>query len=101
MTWSQWWDLREGMVASDQETGGVYQLADSSGAIIYIGSTGQMQTRMHQHLDDKENACIKVNASRYRVEYRSDYAAEERRLYDTFVRDYGRPPKCNKARPPG
>lgn len=30
MTWSQWWGYREGMVASDRDDFGVYELADEA-----------------------------------------------------------------------
>jgi predicted GIY-YIG superfamily endonuclease len=101
MAFSQWWSFREGMVNSDREEGGVYELADAGSRTIYIGSSRQIRTRMRQHLSEEASSCIRQNATQYRIDYRSDYAAEELKLYDKFVRENGKPPKCNKARPAG
>ena len=101
MAFSQWWSFTDGMVNSDRDEGGVYEMADSTGTVIYIGSSGQIKTRLKQHLSEDANACIRKNASQYHIDYRSDFAAEERRLYDAFVSRYGKQPKCNSVRPPG
>jgi hypothetical protein len=101
MGFSQWWAFSEGMVNSDSDQGGVYEFENSAGEVIYIGSSGTIQTRLRQHLGEDAKTCIKKNAARYRIDYRTDYAAEERRLYDAFVKQYGRRPLCNDIRPPG
>lgn len=101
MAWGQWWDFRKGMVESDRDEGGVYQFANSAGTIVYIGSSGQIRTRLQQHLGEDAKSCIRANATKYQIEYRADYAAEELRLYDAYVRDNGRAPQCNDKRPPG
>jgi hypothetical protein len=101
MAFDPWWTFSEGMIKSDRDVGGVYEFGSSTGEIIYIGSTGTIQTRLRQHLSEDAKSCIKTNAVRYRIDYRSDYAAEELRLYDAFVKQHGGPPKCNDRRPPG
>lgn len=101
MAFSQWWTFSTGMVDSDRDEGGVYELASTAEQIIYIGSSGSIKTRLRQHLSEDAKSCIKANAAKYRIDYRSDYAAEELRLYDGFVRQAGKPPKCNSIRPPG
>ncbi len=101
MTFSQWWAFSEAFVTSDKDQGGVYELANASEQIIYIGSSGTIQNRLRQHLSEDAKTCIKRNAAKYRIEYRSDYAAEELRLYDAFVKQNGKPPLCNENRPPG
>jgi hypothetical protein len=101
MTFSQWWTFNEGMVTSDRDEGGVYEFANSADQIIYIGSSGQIRSRLKQHLGEDAKGCIKANAAKYRIDYRSDYAAEELRLYDEFVRQNRTSPKCNDIRPPG
>ena len=101
MVFSQWWTFNDGMINSDKDEGGVYEFANGAGQIVYIGSSGTIRSRLKQHLSEDAKTCIKTNAAQYRIDYRSDYAAEERRLYDEFVRQNGRPPKCNDIRPPG
>ena len=101
MAWTQWWSFREGMVNSDRDEGGVYQFANSAGTVVYIGSSGQIRTRLMQHLSEDAKSCIKNNAAQYRIDYRQDYAAEELRLYNEFVRQNGKQPACNTIRPPG
>jgi hypothetical protein len=101
MAFSQWWTFSEGMVASDRDAGGIYEFANSAEQIIYIGSSGALQSRLRQHLGEDAKTCIKKNAIKYRLDYRADYAAEERRLFDEFVTQNGRKPSCNDIRPPG
>jgi hypothetical protein len=99
MTFSQWWSFNESMVSSDLEDPGVYEFANSSGAIIYIGSSNAVRRRLREHLSEDAKSCIKKNATQYRIEYRSDYLGAERSYYDQFVRQYGRAPQCNDIRP--
>lgn len=99
MTFSQWWSFTDGMVKSDRNEAGVYQFANSSDTVIYIGSSGDVKTRLQQHLSDDAKSCIKKNVAKYRIDYRSDYRAEEKRLYDAFVRANGKAPQCNDISP--
>jgi hypothetical protein len=101
MAFSQWWIFTEGYVSSDKDEGGVYEFANREGVVIYIGSTGTIRSRLRQRLSEDAQACIKRNATQYRIEYRSDYAAEELRLYDAYVKDKGSKPECNVNRPSG
>jgi hypothetical protein len=101
MAFTQWWTFSEGMFSSDGDTPGVYEFANAAGDLIYVGSTRTLQTRLRQHLSEDAKTCIKRNAVKYRIEYRSDYAAEELRIFDAFVRQNGRKPMCNDIRPPG
>ena len=97
MAMSSWWGFNSAMVGTERDEGGVYELGDSAKAVIYIGS-GTVKTRLQAHLSGSEGSCTK-NASYYRVDYRSDYATEERRRYDEYVRTNGHRPKCNDKRP--
>jgi hypothetical protein len=99
MAFSQWWSFNDSMVNSDRDDAGVYELANSRGEIIYIGSSNAIRRRLKEHLSEDAKSCIKKNAAQYRVEYRSDYQSAERSYYDTFVRQYGRQPQCNEVRP--
>ena len=101
MAFSQWWTFREGLVESDRDDGAVYEFRDDGENIVYIGSTNALKRRLKEHLDEDAKSCIKTNAKMYRYDYRTDYAAEELKLYDAFVKQYGRPPKCNDKRPSG
>lgn len=99
MAFSQWWSFTQGMVDSDRNEPGVYEFANSSGSIVYIGSSNDVKRRLCEHLSEDAKSCIKNNAVLYRIEYRSDYKAAERGYYDDFVRTYGRSPQCNDIRP--
>jgi predicted GIY-YIG superfamily endonuclease len=90
----------ETIVQYERESAGVYELGNSSGQVIYIGSTNNVRRRLREHLAES-GTCIKRNASVYRVEYTSNYLAREGELYDEYVRLYGRAPHCNEVRPGG
>jgi len=99
MAFSQWWSFTEGMVDSDRNEAGVYEFENSAGTIVYIGSSNDVKRRLQEHLGENTTSCIKKNAARYRIEYRSDYQSAERAYYDDFVSRYGRAPQCNQVRP--
>ena len=101
MAFSQWWTFTEGVVAYDHDDGAVYEFVDDTETVVYIGSTNALKRRLNEHLAEDAKSCIKINAKKFRFEYRSDYAAEELKLYDAFAAQFGTPPKCNVARPPG
>lgn len=84
-------------VDEEQDAGGVYELRDADQNVIYIGS-GKVKARLQAHLSGREGPCTQ-RASYYRVDYRSDYIAEERRRYDEYVRTHRRRPRCNDRRP--
>ena len=98
MAMGSWWSFNKPMVDTEKDEGGVYELGNSVKAVIYIGSSGAVKTRLRAHLSGSEGSCTK-NASYYRVDYRSDYVTEEWRRYDAYVRANARPPRCNDKRP--
>ena len=99
MAFSEWWTFSDGMVSSDRDDAGVYQFANAAGTIIYIGGSNAVRRRLKEHLSEDAKSCIKNNAAKYRIEYRSDYQAAERAYYDAFVRANGKKPQCNEVRP--
>ncbi len=101
MAFGSWWTLSDGMVASDKEESGVYELADDNGQVIYIGRADNIKTRMSEHVNEKDNDCIKKNAKKYRIEYTTKHKAREKELYDEYVATYGKGPSCNKIAPTG
>jgi len=98
---NQWWTLSEAVIDYDQDQPGVYELGDANGNVIYVGSADKLKRRLKDHVDDKDNACIKANASKYRLDYDSQPKRREKQLYDQHVLIYGKPPKCNKIAPSG
>ena len=98
MAMSQWWAFTENLVNTEQDSPGVYELGNSSKNVVYIGSTNAIKRRLLEHLGGSD-PCINTHAKYYRVDYRPDYATEERRRYDAFVIANGRPPRCNDRRP--
>jgi excinuclease UvrABC nuclease subunit len=99
VAFSQWWLFTDAFVASDRNQGGVYQFANSSGDVVYIGSSNDIQRRLKEHLGENTTTCIKQNAKSYRIEYTSSYVSRERELIDQFIAAYGRLPRCNSVRP--
>ncbi len=99
MAFSQWWTFSEGMVASDHDDPGVYEFANDAGVVVYVGSSNEIKRRLNEHLSEDAKSCIKKNAAKYRIEYRSDYKTAERAYYDEFVRANGHAPQCNDVRP--
>ena len=98
MAMSQWWTFSDGLIDTEKDQGGAYELGDSSKAVIYIGSSGVVKSRLKAHKRGDSGSCTK-NASYYRVDYRSDYAEEERRLIGAYETAHGRLPRCNDVRP--
>ena len=96
---SQWWTFSDGMISSDREEAGVYELGNDSGTVVYIGSSNALRRRLKEHLDESGTTCIKKNTKKYRLEYVSKYKERERELYDEHVRINGKPPICNDMRP--
>jgi predicted GIY-YIG superfamily endonuclease len=89
-----WWVFADVIIASEQELPGVYELGNAAGEVIYIGSSANIRRRLRQHWVASGDSCVKRHATQYRVEYRSDYRARERELYDLHVRRYAKPPLC-------
>jgi hypothetical protein len=75
MTWSPWWGYREGMVSTDRDDFGVYELADDDKNTVYYGS-GKVRTRLLDHLNKNECAIAKL----YRVEYSTEAECRVREL---------------------
>ena len=93
--WSQWWEYREGLVASDRDEFGVYELADESKNTVYYGS-GKIKTRLLDHLNKKECPMARF----YRVEYFStetECRAREQKLLEEYKKAHnGKLPMYNE-----
>ncbi len=85
MSFSQWWAFRQGMVDSDKDEAGVYELADAQERIVYIGSSNALRRRLTEHLAESSSSCIRRNATQYRIEYTSAYQRRERELTRNFA----------------
>ena len=94
-----WWVFADAVIDSDQDLPGVYELGNAAGEVIYIGSSSELRRRLKEHWHEPNGTCVRKNTTQYRLEYRPDYLAGERELFEQYVRDYGRPPLCNEARP--
>ncbi|HWO40318.1 MAG TPA: GIY-YIG nuclease family protein [Candidatus Eisenbacteria bacterium] len=94
--WKLFIDL---IVDLETDQPGVYELGNRESQVIYIGSSGQIRTRLLEHVKTYRPACIKTNAVVYRVEYRANRMARERELYDEFLSVNRRAPRCNDTTP--
>ena len=81
MPFNQWWTFSEGLVETDRDEPGVYELGDSNQAIIYIGSSKEIRRRLKEHRAEPDSTCIKTNTASYRIEYTSNYKKREQELY--------------------
>ena len=89
-----WWVFGDVIIASERELPGVYEFGNAAGEVIYIGGSVNICRRLREHWVASSDSCVKSHATQYRVEYRSDYLARERELYDLYVKRYSKPPLC-------
>ncbi len=75
------------------EVEGVYELADSSRLIIYIGRSVNLQKRLNEHLLTTDT-CLKL-ASYFQYEQTLSSEAREREMLEDYRRIHGRLPRCN------
>jgi excinuclease UvrABC nuclease subunit len=94
----QWWSFVESMVQIDRDEPGVYELGDVTGTVVYIGSSHEVRKRLLEHLSEAESACVRRNATQYRIEYTHERENRERELYRLQVATYSKPPRCNDSR---
>ena len=90
-----WWVFGDVIIASERELPGVYELGNAAGEVIYIGSSANICRRLREHWVESSDSCVKRNTTQYRVEYRSDYQARERELYESHVKRNSKPPLCS------
>ena len=76
--WSDWWNFKVGMVSHDSDNFGVYELADDSEAILYIGG-GKVRTELLAHLTKSHFPL----ATRYRIDLSS--TEEESRIKERHL----------------
>jgi predicted GIY-YIG superfamily endonuclease len=93
----QWWVFADAIIESEDDLPGVYELANAAGDVIYIGGSDDLRRRLKEHWNEPRTTCVKTHAARYRVEYRRDFLARERELYDEHMRIFGAAPLCNAA----
>ena len=74
MAMSAWWTFRKDLVAMDHDKGGVYELGNADEVVVYIGNSSEVKGRLQDHLSGGD-LCITLNATKYRLEYRSDCTA--------------------------
>ena len=82
------------------EASGVYELGNSNGTVVYIGSSGNLRERINQHANADGRSCIGKNASRFRYERTSSYISRERELFTEYKDSHGGEiPPCNENDP--
>jgi GIY-YIG catalytic domain-containing protein len=93
----QWWVFGDVIIASERDVPGVYELGNAAGQVIYIGGSSKIRRRLREHWIDSTTSCVKRNTTQYRVEYRVDYLARERELYELHVKVHAAPPLCGSG----
>ena len=92
--WDQWWPYNDGMVTSDRDELGIYELADENKNTVYYGS-GKLKTRLQEHLSKKECPMARF----YRIDYYSSETeprTQEQRLLEEYKRVHGKLPMYNE-----
>ena len=89
-TWNQLisWEIQHVPV-----TEGVYELADNSHSIIYIGRSNNLKRRLNEHLNTNDPCISAASYFKYEQTWRSEEREQE--LLDEYRRIYGRLPRCN------
>jgi hypothetical protein len=90
------WIFSAGMVDSDRDEPGVYELLTGT-TVVYIGGSNEVRRRLREHLADPPGRGI----THYRIDYTSDWKRREQQLYDEYVRLYRAAPLFNSVRPAG
>ena len=89
-----WWVFGDVIIASERDFPGVYEFGNAAGEVIYIGGSANIRRRLREHWIESIGSCVKRHTTQYRVEYRADYAARERELYELHVKIHSKPPLC-------
>jgi predicted GIY-YIG superfamily endonuclease len=77
---------------------GVYEIADASRRVVYIGqSATDVPNRIRQHL--QRNACLRERMAFWRYAYSRVPQSEEATLIERHLEAWGELPDCNEATP--
>jgi hypothetical protein len=71
--------------------------------MIYIGMSKNLRQRLIQHIQDEDNDLLRgtISCFEYCITANAAEAATfEGVIYDTFVENFGYPPRANKNAPP-
>lgn len=83
---------------------GYYRLFSEDGDFIYVGKAKNLRQRLADHFGSGEENERISGIAKYAIWKPTQTIAEaeeaERHLYDTWVRNTGRPPFANKNKPP-
>jgi excinuclease UvrABC nuclease subunit len=91
-----WYDFTSSNLESVPNSPGVYWLGKSN-QIIYIGSSVDLNDRLHDHYYS-DDAYIR-KATQFAIEECSNYRERERQLLLAFHQQHGRLPECNDRLP--
>ncbi len=91
-----WSSLNTGNVQLVPAQEGIYELANGSYSIIYIGRSDDLSRRLRDHMNTSD-PCLKA-AAFFRFEVTSRSEERERELLDEYYRQYGQFPRCNDRR---
>jgi len=95
-----WLPLTRAETNKVPERGGVYELADNSQNIIYIGKAeaGQLRKQLSGHTMDRNNPVIKAKAKFFRFSATANAGSEYKALLESFKKAHGnRLPEANQA----
>jgi len=107
LNWSSYEPLTKSKVDKVTESGGVYRLArgGETYGVFYVGKTENLKSRLNDHLDDKDDDCIKTRVAKGNCYFKyaeltgdKNRSGAERTLYDHFS-DKNSGPPCNKQKP--
>ncbi len=88
-----WNQLTNWEIQNVPESEGVYELADYSKAVIYIGRSNNLKRRLNEHLNTSDPCLRSVQYFCYEKTWNSEQREQE--LLEEYRRIHGRLPKCN------
>jgi excinuclease UvrABC nuclease subunit len=95
---SPWHPLSALEVSGVPERAGVYELGDARQEVVYVGRAGggNLQQRLHDHINDSRNPCIRQHARWFGYEVTVADVSRESQLLDEYKWMHGgKLPLCN------
>ena len=92
----EWWSYTLNLVEMEKDAPGVIELGNPGSNVIFIEGSPKVRARLLEHLGESASSCITRYATRYRVEYTTNYRRREEELFQEHVKLHGRMPRCNE-----
>ena len=92
----EWWSYTLNLIELEKDAPGVFELGNPGKNVIFIASSPKVRTRLLEHLQESASSCLTRYATRYRVEYTTNFRKREEELFQQHVKLHGKAPRCNE-----